>query len=205
MNYKSPFYIKDEFISPMMCEDIIERLDNKFPNCDKDGQPLLTIRSNKLTENRILPFIKDIIPDLESYYGFSYLGTQPFDFEWYPKNFKDIPARCENSSLIKGKWYRTNDKDFVGVIFLNDYRDIPPFDDYYEVVGGKLGFPTHGFSFMPKRGQLVMFPGNNNFVHATEKILHGNLNQIKFYISADGDYHYDPSKFPGTYKQWFAY
>jgi hypothetical protein len=204
MTVKSPFYVIEEFISPLMCEDIIQRLDNKFPNRDADNKPLKTIRASKLSEVRLLPDLRSIIPDLEAYYGFSYLGLQPLEFEWYPTDFVEIPPRCENSSLIKGKWFRTNDRDFVGVIFLNDYRDEPPFDEFYEVVGGKLAFPNHNFSFLPKRGQLVIYPGNEYFVNATQKVLFGDLNQIKFYITADNDWSYDPKKFPGSYKEWFA-
>lgn len=186
-----------------MCEDIIDRLDNKFPDHDADNKPLKTIRANRLTEVRVLPKLQALMPTLEQYYGFEYLGIQPFEFEWYPANFKESSAICENSHLIKGKWNRTNDKDFVGVIFLNDYRDEPPFDDYYEVVGGKLAFPTHNFSFIPKRGQLIIYPGSPHFINATEKVLFGNLNQIKIYISAEQDYEYDPKNFPGSYKTWF--
>ena len=204
MTHKSPFYIIEEFISPLMCEDIIDRMNNTYPNMDDAGNPLLTIKSNRLTEIRILPLILDIVPDLEQYYGFTYAGTLPFDLEWYPENFRNSAAHCENSNLIKGKWYRTNEKDFVGVIFLNDSRDTPPFDPYFEVVGGKLAFPTHNFSFIPKRGQLVLFPGEQHFVNATQDVLYGDLHQIKFYISAENDYVYDPRQFPGTYKQWFA-
>lgn len=201
---KTPFLVVEEFISPLMCEDIIDRLNNIIPDADQNNKPLITMRANRLSEIRILPLIKELIPQLEAHYGFEYLGTSPFDFEWYPTNFKKIPAHCENSNLVQGKWYRTNEKDFVGVIFLNDYRDRPPFDGEFEVVGGKLSFPTHNFSFVPKRGQLVIFPGSPHFINATEAIVHGELNQIRFSISAQEEYDYDPSKFPGSYKQWFA-
>lgn len=204
MTHKSPFYVVEEFISPLMCEDIIERLNNTSPNRDGDGNPTLTIKSNRLTEMRVLPLILDLVPKLEQYYGFTYEGTLPFDFEWYPSGYQHAIAHCDNSSLVKGKWYRTNEKDFVGVIFLNDYSDAPPFDSDFEVVGGKLGFPTHNFSFMPQRGQLVVFPGEQHFVNAIQDVPYGNLNLLKFYISSEEDYVYDPSKFPGNYQQWFA-
>lgn len=205
MTTKSPFYIVEEFISPLMCEDIIERLDNVSPNRDENETPILTIKTNRLTEIRILPLItEELVPALEKYYGFNYLGTLPFEFEWYPAGYKHMPARCDNSNLAKGKWYRTNEKDFVGVIFLNDYRDTPPFDPYFEVVGGKLAFPTHNFSFIPKRGQLIVFPGEQHFINSVQDVLYGNLNILKFYISAVDDYVYDPSKFPGNYEQWFT-
>lgn len=204
MTHKSPFYTIEEFISPLMCEDIINRLNNLVPNTDENNNPILTIKSNRLTEMRVFPLIEEIIPDLEQYYGFTYEGTLPFDIEWYPENYRSAAAHCDNSSLVKGTWYRTNEKDFVGVIFLNDHRDIPPFDPDFEVVGGKLAFPTHNFSFIPKRGQLVIFPGEQHFVNATQDVLFGNLHQIKFYISAEDDYVYDPTKFPGNYQQWFA-
>ena len=200
---KSPFYVVEEFISPLMCEDIINRLDNVNPNRDEKNNPLLTIKSNRLTEIRVLPALKELIPTLEAYYDFEYLGTSPFEFEWYANGYKAMPAHCDNSNLIQGKWYRTNNRDFVGVIFLNDYRDAPPFDPYFEVVGGKLSFPTHNFSFIPKRGQLVVFPGAPNFVNSIGDILFGELNQIKFYISAQEDYLYDIKKFPGNHKDWF--
>ena len=200
---KSPFFIVEEFISPLMCEDIIERLNHNYPDEDKDGTPLKTIRANPLTELRVLPILEELIPTLEHYYNFETYGIQTFDFEWYVEGFKTEPAKCKNFMYQQKKWVRISDIDFTGVIFLNDYNSEMPFDPLYEVYGGKLEFLTHQFGFNPSRGTLVFFPEGPNFVNTVGPIHAGELTQIRFHIRPKLRYNYDMNKFMGNYKIWF--
>ena len=200
---KSPFYIVKYFISPLMCEDIIFRLNHTFPDEDKDGNPLKTVRLNPLTEIRILPKLEEILPALESYYNFETYGIQSFDFEWYVEGFKPENAKCKNFTYRGNKWIRCSDIDFTGIIFLNDHNDTIPFDSDFEVCGGKLEFFTHQFGFNPNRGQLVFFPECPNFVNTTGPIQAGELTQIRFHIVPKVPYTYNIHNFPGNYKIWF--
>lgn len=201
---KSPFFVIEEFISPLACEDIIYRLNHVSPDYDLENKPLMTSQPNRLSDMRLLPSLEEIVPELEEYYNYEHKGIIPLAYEWYVAGCKDVKPQCSNSAFINHKWARINDYDFTGIIFLNDYQETPPFDPSYEVVGGKLEFPYHKFAFNPKRGTLIIFPGDQHFVHHTSKILAGELTQIRFQIVAETMYNYDKNNFNGTYQDWFA-
>lgn len=204
---KSPFIIIEDFISPLACEEIIDNLQNQLPDVDENNVPQPGMKFNRLSESRLHTAIEEfLIEDLEEYYDFEYKGMLPFEFEWYPQGCKNNKQRCENSVYLKNinKWHRINNKDFCGIIFLNDYRDKKPFDSDFEVMGGKLQFLNHNFSINPKRGTLIFFPGNEHFINCTADVQVGDLNQIRFFVSANKPWIYDKTKFPGDYKSWFA-
>lgn len=203
MTNKSPFFIVEELLSPLICEDIIQRLNNFLPDADIDGNPLKTVRYNKLTELRILPLIENIIPTLESYYSFELKGILPFKFEWFVEGFKVEPHRSESFKYSDKGWQQVNDVGFTGVIFLNDYNNQTPFDVDFEVNGGKLEFLTHKFGFNPTRGNLVFFPEVPNFINTTSSVRAGELNQIRFHVVPTQLYKYKIENFQGNYKTWF--
>lgn len=200
---KSPFFVIKEFISPLMCEDIISRLNNNYPDTTVDDQPVKTIKYNKFVEMRLLPFLEPLIPVIEEYYGFEHQGILPLTFEWIVEDSVVENAKSDNSTLKDGKWRLSNDIDFTGVLFLTDYNDKAGFDVNFEVFGGKLEFPTHQFGFSPTRGTLVIFPSGPNFVHATSKVHAGELNQVRIHFVAKKRYKYDMRNFPGNYAVWF--
>lgn len=205
MTDKSPFVVIDNFVSPLLCEDIIQRLNHTYPDCDAYNVPLKTTKFNKLTELRVEPLLENYIPMLEQYYSFETMGILPFTFEWFVEGFKIEPAKSISFAYDnnKRKWTRISDIGFTGVVFLNDYNDKEPYDDSYEVCGGKLEFATHNFGFNPKRGTVVFFPEAPNFVNTTTEIQVGELNQIRIHIVPTVLYNYDINKFPGNYKTWF--
>lgn len=199
---KSPFFVIPNFISPLECEDIISRSHFDFPNTI-EGKPIKSITQNVLTQNRILPYLEELIPTLEEYYGFEHAGILPLNIECYPQNCIQEGLRCENSWYKDGKWSRINDTDFTGIIFLKDHSTDKNFDDYFEVYGGKLEFPTHRFGFNPQRGTLVVFPSGPNFTHQTQSPKFGDLYQIRISFVPTEPYKYDMGKFPGNYTTWF--
>ncbi len=199
---KSPFFIVPEFLSPLECEDIVNRSYFEFPNT-VNGVPVKSTTQNLLTQNRILPYLEDIIPSLETYYGYEHGGILPPTIEYYPQGCKQEGKRAENSWLKDGKWMRINDHDFTAIIFLKDNSTDRNFDDLFEVYGSKLEFPNHLFGITPERGTMVVFPSAPNFVNATISPKLGDLYQIRIQMVAMDPYHYDMSKFPGNYKTWF--
>lgn len=201
--YKSPFIVLSDFVSPLTCEDIVDRLALSFPETDESGRPKKSVMGNRLSELRLSDYLDEALEITEEYYGVSIKGVHPLEFETYPEGCPASKPRCENSIYQNGKWNRSNNKDFVGILFLTDYQDKAPFDPMFEVKGGKLQFPTHGFGFNPKRGMLVIFPGNENFVHTTSEVQVGDLHQVKFYMTAEENYVYNQSSFPGNYEVWF--
>jgi hypothetical protein len=201
--FKSPFFVVDNFISPLECEDIIDRSFIDFPDSEA-GKPIKSITRNVLTENRILPYLDNIIPYTEKYYGYEHGGVKPFDIEYYPENCIQEGVRAENSFFHEGKWNRCNDNDFTAILFLKDSsRDIN-FDTDFEVYGTKLQFNNHMFGFEPTRGTLIFFPSAPNFVNTTISPKVGDLYQIRIQMVAMKPYIYDMNNFKGNYKNWFS-
>lgn len=209
MDYKSPFLIVEELISPLTCEDVIKRLNHTIPNTDQKGNPTVNYKGNKLSEMRVLPFFYEILPEIEEYYNFKTKTLSPLVFEWYPTGYTGSKAECEGSILVNKKgqaqqWQKVKDYDFTVVIFLNNYTDEYNFDERFEVRGGKLEFPTHDFGFNPSRGTTVIYPCRPNFVNGISPVEVGDLNIIRFHIIAEEEYEYNMDDFPGGYKEWFS-
>jgi hypothetical protein len=203
MAVKSPFLVKQDFLSPLLCEEIVYNLNFLYPDTDPDGRPTKTMKSHEPSEDIIFEKIQEAIPEIESHYEVAYRGTVPMTFEWYLEDCKGEPPHCENSNRSKGKWIRIYDKDLSAVIFMCDYHEKTPFDNDFEVYGGKLEFAQHDFGFNPQRGTMVVFPSGPHFINATSHILAGELFQVRLHFATMMPYVYDPVKFPGDYTIWF--
>jgi hypothetical protein len=199
---RSPFYIIEEFVSPLACEEIIDILNFTVPDVDKEGYAIPSVRTNERAQAIIYERLLYALPEVQAYYEFLYKGTHPVEFEWFPEGSSNAP-RAENSNFLKGKWLRTQAKDFTGVLFMADYQEKVPFERDYEVLGGKLEFPQHAFGFNPVRGTLVFFPSDPHFINVTTRTLIGDLYQARIHLAAQTPYVYRPEKFPGNYTTWF--
>lgn len=201
---KSPFKIYRNFLSPKLCEQFSDKIAFTDPDYDtKTNEPLRMMKFDENIQLAIYSRLSILVPDLEKYYGFEYAGTEQIMVEWYDEGVTGKPI-CENSNYIGKKWLRTRERDLSGVVFFSDYQNQPAFDSDYEVYGGKLEFPQHGFGFNPERGTLIIYPSAPHFINATAKIQAGELYQARFHIAGKAPYLYDPSNFPGDYRTWFA-
>lgn len=201
-NQKCPFLIYEDFLSPKRCEFIVDSLGFYAPDTDTEGNPIKMSRHHEGSERVIFDRLESYIPNITKYYEIGYRGTEQMSFEYLAEGTVSEPV-CENSNYINKQWARTKDRDLTGILFLSDYNDNPPFDSDYEVYGGKLEFPQHGFGFNPQRGTLIVYPSGPHFINANAAILAGDLFQVRMHIAADIPYMYDPKKFPGNYKTWF--
>ncbi len=200
---RSPFYIIEEFISPLACEEIIDILNYTIPDIDKDGRPMISIKTNERAGGIIYERFQFALPEIQAYYKFLYKGTHPVEFEWFPQGSTNT-VHAENSKFMRGKWVRTQVKDLTGVLFMSDYQDDPNFEQYYEVFGGKLEFPQHAFGFNPSRGTMIIFPSDPHFINASTVPVIGDLHQARIHIAAQSTYLYNPQEFPGNYLSWFS-
>lgn len=200
---KSPFFIVEEFVSPLTCEDIVDTMGFGYPETNAKGKVIRSVAPNRLLEARLADSLADLLPEIEAHYALEIKGVLPFECEWYPQGCAASQQVCENSTYLNSKWIRSNNRDLVGILFLSDYQAKVPFDPDFEVRGGKLQFPTHGFGFNPKRGMLVIFPGSSNFVNFTGGIDVGNLFQVRIPMAATRPYIYNMKEFPGNYEAWF--
>lgn len=203
---KSPFLVVQEFISPLECEELISTADTTTPDEDKEGKPIYRASQSSAVEDILLERIindEETIKVIEEYYDIQYKGLERPDIEWFPTDCVGNKLHCENSKYMRKKWLRVHPRDLTGVLFLTDYNDTTPFDDDFEVYGGKLEFPQHRFGFNSQRGTLIIYPSGPHFINHTAKILAGELFQVRFHIVAEEPLEYDPEKFPGDFTSWF--
>ncbi len=199
---KSPFKVYRNFLSPKICEQFCDTVGFTDADIDKDEKPIMMFKHNPMIEEIIFAKIQNIVPDLEKWYGVTYKGTERIHVEWYDEGVTGKP-RCENSMYLKKAWVRTFSRDLSAILFFNDYQDVSPFDNDYEVYGGKLEFPQHAFSFNPTRGCLIVYPSVPHFINLTGEIKAGELYQARIHMSATLPFLYNPDKFPGNYLSWF--
>ncbi len=202
MIIKSPFYVVQEFLSPYLCEEIIDMADFNVPDTDKDENPVKTTRRCERGQAIIYERFLHTIPEIQAHYQNLYKGTEAMDFEWFPETAKG-EFLCGNSKFLRNKWLRVAQRDLTCVIFLCDYQDKVPFEKDYEVYGGKLEFPQHRFGFNPQRGTLIVFPAAPHFINMTTEILVGDLFQVRFHTATQIPLLYNPQQFPGDYTTWF--
>lgn len=205
MEVRSPFYVVQDFLSPLMCEEIVDDINFLFPDFDIDGIPQKTVRGHERSEEVIFQRFTNHVSALEEYYNVEYRGTHPMTFEWYPQACPGNKPHCENSDYINKQWTRTRDRDFTCILFLSNYQERVPFDSDFEVSGGKLEFMYHGFGFNPQRGTLIVFPSGPNFINATTVIEAGDLYQVRFHVSTMEPFVYTRTDFPGNYSTWFEH
>lgn len=203
MSNKSPFYIVEEFLSPLLCEEIIDILDYNIPDADKDGFDVKTTKTSERAEAIVYERLLLTLPELQAYYQFAYKGTERIAFEWFPEGSQG-QFICENSEYMRKKWLRTKNRDFTGIIFMCDYQETIPFEKDFEVYGGKLEFVQHRFGFNPQRGTMVVFPSDPHFINITTEVFAGELFQARLQIAAQKPFIYQPTMFPGNYTTWFS-
>ncbi len=201
----SPFHVVEDFISPLQCETLVQRLGLRFPNIAENGQPIKYERHipNDLS-GTILSELDALSPLLEQRYGAEVVGEPAVLFQQYWENPK-APAeglRAENSVYKRKKWEKIKDVDLVGFLWLKSFHDAVPLDPRIEVYGGKLEFPAYNFSLTPVAGTLVVFPATPHFVHAMSHVMLGSIEQIKIGLKLKG-WTYDAAQYPGTYQEWF--
>lgn len=199
---KSPFYVIEEFISPLMCEDVVDACNFNVPDRDKEGDYVKTTRMCESAEQMIFDRLQLALPELQAYYKLLYRGTERISFEWFPEGSKG-QFQAENSEHLRGKWLRTRGRDLSAILFFSDYQDNPPFDREFEVYGGKLEFVQHRFGFNPQRGTLIVFPSDPHFINITTPVMAGDLYQARIQIASQTPYLYNPEEFPGNYTTWF--
>lgn len=201
MTTRSPFFIIHEAISPMQCEQVADSAEFISLDVNKSGQPIMTIKHTELAHMHIAKAIADNQEAIEQHYQASITHLEPTRVQWADGTVRPA-ATCDNSTRIKDKWLRVHNRDLTALVFLSDYNDKPPFDGEFEVYGGKIEFPSHGFGFNPVRGTMIIYPSDPHFTHVFSKIGMGELFVSKTFIQLDPPLLYSPKNFPGTWRQW---
>lgn len=99
----SPFYVVQEFLSPLQCEKVLELLRfSEIPDYDKDDRPTKTTKTSDLAQELIFERLEALIPDIEAHYSLAYKGTEEMSFEWYPEGCVQQTPQCNNSRFLRG-------------------------------------------------------------------------------------------------------
>ena len=197
-------------MSPLHCEKIVAQLGLKAPNVDENGIPQRYKRDLPTDVYRpILDRLEEEVQAIEARYDGQILGSgTQMRFVQYFEDQKNQPELigCENSTYQRKKWVRHSDIDLVGFIWLKDYNNSVPMDARSQVYGGKLEFPAYGCSLVPQQGTLVMYPAGPSFLTAISHVMIGSLEMIKIGLKLNQgkeSWHYDKSRHPGSFPEWF--
>jgi len=186
-----------------MAEEITNNFKLENQSFDKAGKPIPMIFQQEKISNLIFNTLKPHITSIETHFSISYTGITPTKFTWSSTNTPQSLPICENSKRIDNVWTRIHNFDLTCVLFLSDFNDKPPFDNDFEVYGGKLEFPSWGFGFNPTRGTLIIYPSVPNFINITSKVEYGNLVVGKFNIATKIPFLFDIKQYPGDITSWF--
>ena len=201
---RSPFFIIDEAISPMQCEQIADSAEFLYLDVNKSSQPIMTTKHTELAHALVSQVLASHRTEIEEHYQLAITNTEPTRVQWADETVNPV-AVCDNSTRIKDKWLRVHNRDLTALVFLSDYNDKVPFDGEFEVYGGKLEFPSHNFGFNPVRGTMVIYPCDPHFTHVFSKIGMGELFITKTFIQLDPMLIYSPKNFPGSWQQWLEH
>lgn len=201
---KSPFIVFQDFISPLLCEQLVDSIRVSEPVYNHEGYPEKMERFHAESEQLVFEKFKPLIPQVEQHYELKYRGTENLLFQYFPVSAElaEKPG-CANSQFLRKRWVKVRDRDLTGILWLRDYNDKTPIDLRTDVYGGKLEFPQYGFSLQPQRGTLVLYPAYPNFITAVSQVLVGELYCIRFNLCAEGIWLYQPENFPGQWSDWF--
>ena len=200
----SPFFVIQDFISPLMCETLVDNLNCYEPDTDKNDHPISSSVHHDKNEGITYNALQDHIDAIRDHFRVDYRGMEKINFEWYPHACEQADVRCENAVCVRNTWVRNQDRDLTGILFFSDYQDNIPFDSNYEVYGGKVEFPQWGFGFNPQRGTLIVFPSGPHFLNAVNTIYAGDSFLARFHIACQAPFVFQPANFPGSYTDWFA-
>lgn len=198
---KSPFLIVEEFISPMMCDRLLDCVEFLTPDLDVNLKETRTSKFSEPADELIYLHLQQLKQQVSTYYSAQIKGTEPVEYVWLPAGAQ-TEVLCENSEYIRKKWLMTRNRSFTGVIMLSSHTDSRNLE-YDEVYGGKYEFPQWGFGFQPIKGSLFVYPSGPHFLNAVSRVEAGDLFYAKFHFVTQQPWMFNPSDFPGNYQTWF--
>lgn len=189
---KSPFILLENYIPLELCDQLIKGNRPKFPQKNSKQKPTKTPYFSQLSENRLLPYIDDLLNVAEEYYKFETEEIKQTIIEWYPTDHAPFPPEADGAPMIFGVPRDSQLINFTILFFLEA-----------AAYGGNLEFPTHKFTLTPKAGTAIMYPSNSNFISTISGVGAGNLTLARVKVKALNGYRYNMKEYPGNFKVWF--
>lgn len=138
-----------------------ESIENPVNKTDRITQE---VKKGKL-EKQIIALIKKLFTEIVN----DKLGKTLQWFEtpvvlFYTKDGQYKPhSDSEYFDSVTRKWKKLVDRDYSILLYLSD-----------DFTGGDLTFNMFGFSYHPKKGDVVFFPSDSRYKHEAERVLSGN-------------------------------
>lgn len=190
MNKPSPFFIIEDFISPLQCEKILQ---SNFLANDTG--------SIRILNEGVVPVVKNSILDYKDEISERYSAQLSEDVKCLfiqTRENAGVPAirpQIDGWEPQRRKWIKNKNIDLVGIIPLKTYCDNVPIDVSFEVYGGKLEMINFNFSILPERGSLILMPSAPNFLYAISPVNFGTLEFIKVYCRFEDPWTYTASSY----------
>lgn len=192
---KSPFLVDQKLVPIKLCEELVRA------SMKHTGEVFIEPVNNKDVNELIDHYL---VNNISERYGYNIVHSD-VTIESHSINTLSKHV-CESTVFSNGTWYRNKDIDFVTVIFLKDHLQMDEaIDTSFEVVGGKLEFPTFEFGFNPERGTCITYPAVPNFMNCISKVEIGQLDLLRIVHRSDTMFVYEPKEYPGDIKSWFAH
>lgn len=134
-------------------------------------------------ENKLIFSLDPLIEKIEEYFNIKVDAISAFKFETYKEGY--IPEKIlksDNSIYSNGKWVRYNDYDFSIIIALTEQNKSAKLKKEYDSYGGSILFPNHSIDIDMRRGDVIVFPSEPNFINYVNEIKLGNRIQIRIHI-----------------------
>lgn len=188
-----PFFIAEEFISPLSCEHILDRLEiTDFTNT-RDRSVLRQFST--ISDIRIRHALEVFKGEIEEHFRAEIDSFDKPVFECYPEGYSNGIPVTSGGMIVAGKWTKMPSSDLLGIIFLKDHQTSETLDTSYEVYGGNLAFPSFRKEIVSRRGTLVCFPSTLNFIHFISTIELGNQVIARFNIKTTKPFVYNAKQF----------
>lgn len=202
--FKSPFLVIENFISPLLADEIIVNTNFNTPDLYPDDKPMVTTKFDEEFDDIISDRInKLVVPILAKHFDTSISTIHPIEIEMLVPD-AHVPVHADGFNLVDNNWVKTKPWDFTAILFLSEHTNETNIDDLTQCNGGKLEFINFNFSFNPTVGTLIVFPNDPRFSNASSYVKIGECYQIRIHLQSDIMYLYDPSKFKGSPDIWFS-
>lgn len=201
---RSPFFVIDELLSPLSCEQIVDEIDfNGFSVDPATSKPTKTTLTNKRCDVLVEDALVQHIDAINRHFGVEVDDVLSIAYEWFPEGCASLPAAADGFTRMGRDWVRSSSEDLVAILFMSQYNTVAPFDSDFEVFGGKLEYPTFGFGFNPTMGSLIVHPAAPNFISTTSPVIVGDLFQARIRLSSRRPVRFDIRDYPGDFRTWF--
>ena len=131
---------------------------------DKETRIAQGVKQGKLRKVLEQTVRKHLTTTLRDEYDKTLIWFESPEVMYYQAGGRYIPhADSENMIGNTGFWRRMFDRDYSLLLYLSE-----------DFEGGSLLFNRFGFRYQPRKGDLVLFPSDNRYLHEAEPVTAGH-------------------------------